>query len=123
MAFLPMMKFLVSPEHPQSSTGAMGDAGFWTGEPDVQASLAPQDAERAPGSVGSQEKEWVIGCAARSWGASCPLDPLQANLALVQCRREPGCSFPIFVWVWHPLSSSEVRGLHPWVEAGLVKSC
>lgn len=41
MAFLPMMKFLVSPEHPQSSTGAMDDAGFWTGEPDVQVSLAP----------------------------------------------------------------------------------
>lgn len=61
MAFLPMMKFLVSPEHPQSSTGAMGDAGFWTGEPDVQVSLAAQDAEssRISRKSGAGVGDWM----------------------------------------------------------------
>lgn len=45
----------------------MGGAGLQTGEPDVRVSLAPQDAQRAPGAVGIQEQGWVIGCAAQSW--------------------------------------------------------
>lgn len=83
MAFLSMMKFLVTPEHPQSSTGAMGDAGFWIGCPDIQVGLAPQDSQRAPGSVG-RRGGWLD--VQRSPGVILvPMThPLQANLALEQ---------------------------------------
>lgn len=45
MALLPMMKILVSPQHPQSSAGAMGDAGVQTGEPEVQVSLMHREPQ------------------------------------------------------------------------------
>lgn len=67
MALLPVMKILASPEHPQSSAGATGDAGAQTGGPDVQVSLA----QGTPGPRGMQEKGRVVGYAAQLWGACC----------------------------------------------------
>lgn len=55
MSLLPMIKILASPEHAQSSAESTADAGAHTGEPDVQADLAAQDAQGAPGPGGRQE--------------------------------------------------------------------
>lgn len=62
------MKILPTPKHPQSSAGAVGDAGAQTGEPDVQVSLGPQDAEGAQGPGGRQEQGWVVKRCSRALG-------------------------------------------------------
>lgn len=118
MALLSMMKILASPECPQSSAGAMGNAEAQTGEPDVQVSLAPQDAQGTPGSGGRQEQGWVAGHAAQPLGACCSPRPAPGKAG------EPGHS-PMSTQFLHPLPAAGVRGLYPhhWAGAGTAKPC
>lgn len=114
------MKILPTPKHPQSSAGAVGDAGAQTGEPDVQVCLGPQVAEGAQGPGGRQEQGWVVEGAAEPWGTCFSPRPAPS-------KPGPGV---VLIGAWGqlcvPMAPAPIaRGLYlcPWAGVGVLAPC